>query len=102
MKQGEQHNHIRTIRQQMIVLLSENEMNAKEISQAIGIREKEVYDHLSHVARSLAAQRKKLIIHPSRCLSCGYVFEDRTRFTCPGRCPHCKRTHIQEPAYRVT
>lgn len=91
-----------TIRQQMIVLLTENEMNARELSQAIGIREKEVYEHLPHIARSVAVQKKKLIIHPVRCLTCGYVFKDRKRFTRPGRCPSCRKSHLDEPKYRIS
>jgi len=101
MKQKEHQDNVKTTRQQMIALLSENDMSARELSQAIGIREKEVYEHLPHIARSAVAQRKKVIIRPSYCLVCGYVFQDRKRFTRPGRCPHCKRSHLQEPMYRV-
>ena len=92
---------LKTIRQQMVVLLSEQEMSARELSQAIGIREKEVYDHLSHISRSLNSQRKRLILSPAQCLSCGFIFKDRTRLTRPGRCPHCKKSHIQIPTYQV-
>jgi predicted Zn-ribbon and HTH transcriptional regulator len=91
-----------TIRQQMIVLLSDREMSAREVSQSIGISEKEVYEHLPHIARSLAAQGKKLIIEPAECLACGYVFKDRKRFTRPGRCPRCKKSHLDEPKYRIS
>jgi len=101
MNQKEPHNTVKTTRQQMIELLSENDMSARDLSQAMGIREKEVYEHLPHIARSLAAQRKKVIIRPSTCLTCGYVFKDRRRFTRPSRCPRCKKSHIQEPLYRV-
>ena len=90
-----------TIRQQMIALLIEGEMSARELSQAMSIREKEVYEHLPHIARSLAVQNKKLIIEPAHCLSCGYIFEDRKRFTRPGRCPHCKKSHLDVPTYRI-
>jgi len=90
-----------TIRQQIIDLLSNHEMDAREISREVGIREKEVYEHLVHIAKSLAAKGKALLIQPSRCLSCGYVFKDRKRFTRPGRCPHCKKTHLQSPAYYI-
>ena len=90
-----------TIRQQMIVLLTEKAMSARELSQSLGIREKEVYDHLPHIARSIAVQRQKLIIQPAQCLKCGYVFKDRKRFTRPGRCPRCKKTHLDEPRYRI-
>ncbi|NVL93179.1 MAG: ArsR family transcriptional regulator [Desulfobacterales bacterium] len=92
---------MQTIRQRIIVLLSKEEMSARDLSQAIGIREKEVYEHLSHIARSVAVQRKKLIIRPFSCLGCGYVFQDRKRLTRPSRCPQCKRSHVQEATYRV-
>jgi len=92
---------VQTIRQQIIELLSEREMSAREVSQTVRIREREVYEHLPHIARSLAAQRKKLIILPFQCLACGYVFEERKRFTRPGRCPRCKRAHLERPMYRI-
>ena len=94
--------YVQTIRKQMIELLDKKEMSAGELSQTIGIREKEVYTHLSHVARSVNAQRKKLIIIPAKCLGCGYVFEKRKRFTPPSRCPTCKNEHIQIPMYRIS
>lgn len=90
-----------TIRRQMIDLLSDNEMTDRDLSQALGIPEKEVYGHLSHIARSLAPMRKKVRITPVRCLSCGYVFRDRKRWSRPGRCPRCKESHLQRPGYAV-
>lgn len=101
MKKEEYRDNVQTIRKQMIFLLNKAEMNARDLSRAMGIREKEVYEHLSHIARSVAAQGKKLSIRPFRCLECGYVFLDRQRFTRPGRCPRCKRSHIQEATYQV-
>ena len=91
----------KTTRQQMIDILSRDEMSAREISRALGIREKEVYEHLSHIARSAVAQGKKLIVQPFSCLSCGYVFEDRKRFNRPSRCPQCRGSHLQEARYRI-
>ena len=91
----------KTIRRQIIDLLNNDEMNARELSQSIGIREKEVYEHLPHVSRTVASRRKTLVILPSRCLTCGYVFKDRKRFSAPGRCPSCKNTHLQRPAYMI-
>ena len=92
---------MKTLRQQMIMLLSENKMSAKEISSAVGIREKEVYAHLSHIGRTIHSQGKKLVIHPAECMGCGYVFKKRKRFTRPGRCPICKSEHIKSPMYRI-
>lgn len=93
--------HSQTLRQEIFLLLSEREMSAKEISQAIGIREKEVYEHLPHIALSAAAQKRRLVVLPFGCMSCGYVFEQRKRFTRPSRCPRCKKTHLETPMYRL-
>jgi len=92
---------MKTIRQQLIEILSEGEITAIGLSQDVGIGEKEVYEHLPHIALSVASQGKNLDIKPSQCLKCGYVFEGRTRFTRPGRCPQCRETHIQRPTFRV-
>jgi len=91
----------RTIRQQMIDLLSEREMTDRDLSQALGIAEKDVYTHLEHIARSLASQGKRIRIAPMACMSCGYVFRERKRWSRPGRCPQCRGSHIQRPSYAI-
>jgi predicted Zn-ribbon and HTH transcriptional regulator len=90
-----------TLRQKITLLLSETEMSTREISGQVGIPEKEVVEHLAHIARSLASQNKKMVIAPAICLGCQYVFENRRRFTRPGRCPHCKKSHIQSQRFRI-
>ncbi len=90
-----------TIRQQIIALLTEEERGARDISQILRIREKEVYDHLGHIERSVASQDRKLQVIPARCLECSYVFGSRKRLTKPGRCPRCKGEHVADPRYRV-
>ncbi|MGD8256037.1 MAG: transcriptional regulator [Desulfobacterales bacterium] len=90
-----------TVRQQIISLLSQKEMDARALSREVRIREKEVYDHLVHIARSLAGKGKKLTVRPSRCLLCDYVFENRKRLTRPGRCPRCRSTRLQNPVFSI-
>lgn len=85
----------------MVTLLFQEVCSARDLSQMLGIEEKEVYSHLSHIQRSVASQRQRLVVIPSRCLVCGYVFDKRKRFTRPGRCPRCKAERIQEPRYQV-
>ena len=90
-----------TLRQKIMTLLSDKEMSAREISGEVGIAEKEVVEHLAHIARSVSAQGRKIIITPANCLACGYEFENRRRFTRPGRCPQCKKSHLQSPRFRI-
>ncbi len=90
-----------TLRQEMIRLLEQEPRDARELSQLLGIKEKEVYEHLAHIAKSVKAQKKKLVVLPFRCLSCGFVFEERRRYTRPGRCPICKDSRVEYPLYKV-
>ena len=90
-----------TIRQKIIALLCDEELSAREISAEVGISEKEVAEHLAHIARSVSSKGQQVVITPATCLVCGYTFENRKRFTRPGRCPQCKKSHLQSPRFRV-
>lgn len=90
-----------TLRQKIILLLNETELSAREISGAVGISEKEVYAHLPHIARSVESKNMRMLVTPAVCLRCGYVFENRRRFTRPGRCPQCKKSQIQSQTFRI-
>jgi hypothetical protein len=85
----------------MVILLSREQHSARDLSVALKIREKEVYDHLSHIKRSLSSQKMALRVQPAQCLECQYVFADRARLTKPGRCPRCKGSHIEDPTYSI-
>ena len=97
----ESFDHKHTLRQQIIELLSSGELTHRDLSQALGIPEKEVVGHLGHIERTLRNQGKKLFETPCQCLSCGFVFDKRTRFSKPGRCPNCKKSHIGTASYRI-
>ncbi|NLI31294.1 MAG: ArsR family transcriptional regulator [Deltaproteobacteria bacterium] len=90
-----------TIRREMILLLSEEERSVRELSQLLHIREKEVYEHLDHIDRTVAARKKRLMVVPARCMECSYTFDGRKRFTRPGRCPRCKGEHLADPRYII-
>ena len=90
-----------TIRQQIIDLLSSEELTLRDISQALGIPEKEVVGRLSHIDRSVRSQGKKLTETPYQCISCGFIFDKRSRFSKPGRCPSCRNSHIQTASYQI-
>lgn len=90
-----------TLRQQMVDLLSGGEWTVREISQELGIREKEVYGHLDHIVKSAAARGLKFTVIPCTCLDCDYVFSERKRLTRPGRCPQCKGSHLEAPRFKI-
>ena len=88
-----------TIREQLIALISQGPVGVRELSQLVHQSEKEVYEHLLHIRRSLKAEGKRLEIEPAACLACGFVFTDRDRFHPPGRCPRCRSSRIRRPRY---
>lgn len=92
---------MQTIRRRMTDLLSKREYRACDLSRELGIKEKDVFDHLSHISRSVSANGQKLTIIPAGCISCGYVFKTRSRFAKPGRCPRCRSERISDPEYRI-
>jgi len=90
-----------TLRQQITALLQKAALTALDISQEVHIPEKEVHQHLAHIAKSIPHQGGRLTITPSVCQACGFTFEQRRRFTRPGRCPRCRENRISQPAFSI-
>ncbi|MCX8070853.1 MAG: ArsR family transcriptional regulator [Candidatus Binatia bacterium] len=91
-----------TIRQGLLRLLRGEPKSARELSQALGIPEKEVVHHLRHVPRSLAHGGEQLSVEPAECLACGFRFQSRERLSRPTRCPRCHGSHLKAPRYSIT
>ncbi len=79
-------------------------MTAGDISRAASVREKEVSDHLVHVARSISVPggHGRFVVEPSLCLNCGFVFRKRERLKTPSRCPICASEEITETRFGIT
>ena len=92
----------KTIRQDMIALLASGEFSVRDLAHAMGIREKEIVDHMGHIARSVVASGRQLDITPCRCRKCGFVFKERRRFSTPSRCPKCKDTYLDPPLFKIS
>lgn len=82
-------------------LLTGEFRTARELSAELSLQEREVYQHLEHLELSLANSAQRLELDPSRCLACGYTFDDRARLKKPGRCPACRATRIAPPRFRI-
>jgi len=88
-----------TVRKKIVEALQAESHDAREISKLLGIKEREVSDHLQHIARSIHS--KKLTAEPATCRQCGFSFKKRTRLTTPGRCPVCKSESISPPRFKI-
>ena len=91
----------RTIREAIREELLRGAATARELSERVSIREKDVADHLAHLEKSLRARGERLIVEPATCIACGYTFAGRSRLTRPGSCPDCCSTRIDPPAFRI-
>lgn len=90
-----------TLRQRMRALLQQNPLSAREISEQVGVAEREVYAHLEHLRQSLHREATSLSVLAAKCRGCGFVFTKRERLKRPGRCPLCRGHSIRQPRYRI-
>ena len=92
----------RTPRQRIIELITDTRLSSHQLAQLLGIPERQVEDHLTHVVKSLARDRgRRVILDPSVCGDCGFVFRNRNRLTRPSRCPICRSERITAPQYGI-
>lgn len=91
-----------TIRKEIISILAENTLSARNISSEIRISEKEVYNHLEHIQKSMAKGDLHLVVVPAECEKCGFVFKKRERLKKPGKCPECNSEKVAEPLFSIT
>jgi transcriptional regulator len=92
----------RTPRQRIIALLIGTRLSSHQLAQMLGIPERQIEDHLTHVVKSVARDpSRRFILEPSTCPDCGFVFQDRRRLTRPSRCPRCRGEGITSPRYGI-
>ena len=90
-----------TLRQQIITLLRVRPWDAGGLSRALGIAQRQVESHLTHVRKSIKAHGERLVIGPAQCRDCGFAFTERTRTTKPSRCPQCKSEQLAPPVFEI-
>ena len=90
-----------TVRHEIVKLLETGTLSALDISMAVHIAEREVYDHLEHIRRTLHAVGGRFEITPAECKKCGFAFTHRERLKKPGKCPVCRNQAIHEPLFRI-
>lgn len=88
-----------TIRQKIISVLRANTLTAREISREVMISEREVYDHLEHIQKTMNKKDQPFIVIPALCRRCGFEFKKRDKMKKPGKCPVCKGSFIKDPLF---
>lgn len=90
-----------TVRQQILSLLEGKDMSPKDVSADIRVSEKDIYEHLEHIRRTVNKTGHNFVIIPAVCRKCGFVFRKRDRLTKPGKCPVCRGESIREPLFSI-
>ncbi len=89
-----------TTRQAIKELLLGQPFSALELSQRLSISEKEVLEHLAHIARA-PGPGNHFQITPAVCKHCGFIFKKRRRLTIPTRCPLCRHQSLRRPRFAL-
>jgi len=92
----------RTPRQRIIEFITDARLSSYQLAQLLGIPERQVEEHLTHVVKTIARDKtRRFILDPARCQDCDFIFRDRSRLTSPSRCPHCRSEAIAVPRYGI-
>lgn len=89
-----------TLRQMIKVLLLAETLSSLELSQRLSLSEKEVLDHLPHIARA-PGPGYRFQMTPAVCKNCGFAFKKRERLTIPSRCPICQHESMRRPRFAL-
>jgi len=90
-----------TIRHRIIAILLTHPGTARQISAELRLPEREIYDHLEHIRRTMHSGVYRLVVQPAICEKCGFSFRKRERLKRPGKCPICRSESITEPLFSV-
>ena len=88
-----------TRRKDIIELLSKQAMTVRELSEWFHADAKDILIDLENIAQTV--KPGKLVMEPSNCKSCGFIFKKREKHKRPSRCPECKAEKITEPVFSV-
>jgi predicted Zn-ribbon and HTH transcriptional regulator len=90
-----------TIRQEIISHLERGPMTVRDLSQTVGVMEKDVFHHLEFIEKTIRSRRKRIRMAPYHCLDCGFEFKNRKKFKRPGKCPECRDGRIAPAVFWI-
>ena len=91
----------RTPRQRIIDAITGTRLSSYQLAQLLGIRERQVEEHLTHVVKTIARDKtRRFILDPARCQDCDFVFRDRRRSNEPKPLPALSKRGHYRPALR--
>jgi transcriptional regulator len=90
-----------TLRHRIMTLMKDEPLGGKELSGRLRVPERDIYDHLEHIRKTMNKGGFRLVVTPARCNKCGFVFAKRGRLKRPGKCPICHGESLEEPIFSI-
>jgi predicted Zn-ribbon and HTH transcriptional regulator len=91
-----------TPRQRLLEVLTGGLYSARQLANMLALPERQIEEHLLHLVRSVKHDRtRRFLMEPAACTHCAFVFRNRTRLTCPSRCPRCRSEGVSAPRYGI-
>ena len=91
-----------TPRQRIVQLITGTPLSSFQLAQMVGIPERQVEDHLSHIVKTVSRDAaRRFVLESSVCQHCGFEFKERSRLTRPSRCPRCRSESITAPRFGI-
>ena len=85
-----------TRREQIIQALAQGSKNPTQLANMFDTSKKEIMEDLKHIAKTVKAKGKTLVVKLAECNKCGFVMK---KFGT--KCPECRSEDIQEPMYSI-
>ena len=90
----------KTRRQEIVERLIASEWMFDDLRRDFGLTVKVLEEDLRHIAHSVRAAGRRLIVRPAQCDGCDFEFRS-TAYHPPGRCPSCRDRRISGPWLRI-
>jgi predicted Zn-ribbon and HTH transcriptional regulator len=90
-----------TVRQKIVSAIIDRELSVREISVEVSASEKQVYEHLQHIQKTMHKRGNAFVVTPAECRKCGFIFSKRERLKRPGKCPVCRGETISGPWFLI-
>jgi hypothetical protein len=93
-----------TRRERIIEILegTDEPLTAQDLCLVLDVRSRSIiYEDLDHIAKSVSAKGKQLLVKPASCGKCLYTFSVKKTAKPPSKCPKCKSQWILAPSFII-
>jgi predicted Zn-ribbon and HTH transcriptional regulator len=103
---ADEYENVSETRRQYILRLLEETGSALDLKSLFKVLEyghkKHLLDDIERIAGALRREDRELLVQPSSCIACGFIFSPRDkRLQIPSKCPKCNAERITWPSIKL-